>query len=428
MSPPPPHCDNRMHERFLNHQARLDTPSDPDCSCGWVNIKKVLGTELIGKVHEWARTTNFEKRPWAEVRNSDAIPGGIWLMGDPVAVHIGEKLTAAVERIVKRPMYYSYGGVRQMAHRQPLLRHRDTSWQSDFLLTWPVSHDGTISHPLYIESPDGTHGFDTSNVNMGLVFHARDRWHWRHPFEGRRAIYMYARFVSGSDRRRCTDDDIRMLSEAGESELDGSPLDESVHRRLIDVRMRSTKVLFPNCLPPYVIRKALYTPDEVQFVLNYVEARMRDAELAQVSRDGVDRITEDRTCRVLWVPAQDLPEPMIRRLDRAVMGAGSTVLPDVSYRHTLRLHEQIQIAIYEEGGYFDTHSDRGEEGTKSHARRASLIMALENPKIGGSLQLTYENPVELSPGDALLISADTEHRVVPVRAGRRISLVAWWRR
>ena len=83
-------------------------------------------------------------------------------------------------------------------------------------------------------------------------------------------------------------------------------------------------------------------------------------------------------------------------------------------------YEQLQLTRYDEGGYFNIHSDNGDT-----PRKLSSTILLQNAKQGGDL--TFENvpSIHLNSGDAIFFDANINHEVKPVIKGTRYSLVRW---
>ena len=91
--------------------------------------------------------------------------------------------------------------------------------------------------------------------------------------------------------------------------------------------------------------------------------------------------------------------------------------------------ESPQVASYAPGGedHFDWHVDAYH--APQHHRRVSVIVALREAEQGGRLELEGASTAGLGVGDAIVFDArHVRHRVTPVRAGRRVSLTAWFGR
>ena len=98
--------------------------------------------------------------------------------------------------------------------------------------------------------------------------------------------------------------------------------------------------------------------------------------------------------------------------------------------------EPIQYAIYSGGDYFDWHKDQQSEITNGKIRKISMTLMLSNPSEyeGGELDLEFGKPndrprydsFKMPLGGLIFFQSDVWHRVRPVKAGVRKSLVAWF--
>ncbi len=91
--------------------------------------------------------------------------------------------------------------------------------------------------------------------------------------------------------------------------------------------------------------------------------------------------------------------------------------------------EQLQLAAYGPGHYYDWHIDRGQGGAAGR-RKLSLSVQLTSPDdyVGGALVINADgNPIKISraQGTAVVFAASTLHRIEPVISGLRHSLVSW---
>lgn len=91
--------------------------------------------------------------------------------------------------------------------------------------------------------------------------------------------------------------------------------------------------------------------------------------------------------------------------------------------------EQLQIAAYGPGHYYDWHIDRG-QGSVAGRRKLTLSVQLTQPGdyVGGELELNADGhpfQVPRAQGTAAVFASTTLHRVAPVISGLRHSLVAW---
>ena len=94
------------------------------------------------------------------------------------------------------------------------------------------------------------------------------------------------------------------------------------------------------------------------------------------------------------------------------------------------MSEQLQYTIYEtaEGGHYDWHVDHST--VTPEPRKLSLVLQLSDPADyeGCELQLHSANSIDSAPKErstVILFPSYALHRVTPITAGRRTSLVSW---
>ena len=101
-----------------------------------------------------------------------------------------------------------------------------------------------------------------------------------------------------------------------------------------------------------------------------------------------------------------------------------------AFRYALDgFEEQLQIASYGPGHYYDWHMDRG-HGAVAGRRKLTLSVQLSDPEsyVGGELELNADGhpfQVTTDQGAMVTFAAHTLHRVAPIVSGARLSLVAW---
>lgn len=93
--------------------------------------------------------------------------------------------------------------------------------------------------------------------------------------------------------------------------------------------------------------------------------------------------------------------------------------------------EPVQIGHYADGGHYDWHPDMHilSEDATIRARKLSVVVMLSDPSTyeGGVLQLGKKDTRDApnSQGTIIVFPSMVEHRVTPVTAGDRYTLVGW---
>ena len=88
---------------------------------------------------------------------------------------------------------------------------------------------------------------------------------------------------------------------------------------------------------------------------------------------------------------------------------------------------RIQYGRYDPGGHYAWHQDASNPSF-SRYRRVSLSIVLQHAEAGGHLEIKNHDLPDMQLGDCVLFDSSTYHRVTPVQAGVRESLVAWFER
>jgi PKHD-type hydroxylase len=162
--------------------------------------------------------------------------------------------------------------------------------------------------------------------------------------------------------------------------------------------------------------------DEIEAIVRLAD--QKDRKDAVVGEDHLDK--EYRTSRVSWLGYGSETEWVFDRIAHVVRSINSQF-------YGFDIHgmcEDIQFTEYyaSEKGHYDWHQDSA-PGTVA-PRKLSIVIQLSDPADyeGGDLQiLTSREPmnVDKKMGLATVFPSFMLHRVTPVTAGTRRSLVAW---
>ncbi|MCW9034903.1 MAG: 2OG-Fe(II) oxygenase [Rhodospirillales bacterium] len=132
-----------------------------------------------------------------------------------------------------------------------------------------------------------------------------------------------------------------------------------------------------------------------------------------------------RQSTTAWLPESDEFSWVEKRIMRLATDANRQL-----FGYNLdEFGEQLQMAAYGPGHYYDWHIDRG-QGNIAGRRKLTLAVQLTNPDVyvGGALEINADGHPYQTPrdqGTAVIFAATTLHRVEPVVSGLRHSLVAW---
>lgn len=132
-----------------------------------------------------------------------------------------------------------------------------------------------------------------------------------------------------------------------------------------------------------------------------------------------------RQSALVWVPESEDLAWVDARMARLAADAN-----DQLFNYALEgFDEQLQMAAYGPGHYYDWHIDRG-RGSVAGRRKLTLSVQLTEPEayVGGELEINADGHPFQAPraqGTVVAFAATTLHRVAPVISGQRHSLVAW---
>jgi PKHD-type hydroxylase len=166
------------------------------------------------------------------------------------------------------------------------------------------------------------------------------------------------------------------------------------------------------CLP------AAFSAEECRHIIALGNAR---AKTDGILEDGSDRAQKHRVSQVAWIEPNADTHWLYHRL--------AVVFQDVNveYGFDLRgLVDLLQYTLYGQGQHFDWHVDIG--AGRSSVRKLSMTIQLtdEADYEGGKLEfLGAELAQQRTLGAAIVFPSMLAHRVSPVTAGLRRSLVVW---
>jgi PKHD-type hydroxylase len=183
----------------------------------------------------------------------------------------------------------------------------------------------------------------------------------------------------------------------------------------------------PPQLPPtvtFVPWANAFTPEE----MDRIEAAGDVLPLTQAGlMTDIEAKTRDRirVTRTAWMDGVEENKWIYNRVQQIAM-----MINAMAYRFDLTgFSERIQYSVYHgsEGGHYDWHVDQGPLVTR---RKLSLTLQLTDPSQyqGGDLQFLAGAETETAPRERGMLVAFPSygvHRVAPVTAGTRKSLVIW---
>lgn len=181
--------------------------------------------------------------------------------------------------------------------------------------------------------------------------------------------------------------------------------------------------LTPAYLPHYVFWRETFSPPELDAIVALGEGRPQ--EKAKVGLEYGELEHVNRISRVCWLEEDDETAWLHQRIWSLV-----TAINNGTYSFDISgFSDKLQYAVYHssERGHFDWHIDQGPKGAY---RKISLTLQLSHPSEyeGGDLVFNTGQKIEAAPrerGFLVAFPSYTQHRVMPVTAGVRRSLVIW---
>jgi PKHD-type hydroxylase len=183
----------------------------------------------------------------------------------------------------------------------------------------------------------------------------------------------------------------------------------------------------PAVLGPFVAWEGVFGAEELDAIEQYADGLSHQNAALSGDRAGYDQ--NIRITQVAWVERNALTNGFYNHMQNIVLALNKQF-----FQYDLTGLAPMQYAIYNgsEQGHFDWHVDYGrEKGHEQHEpRKLSLSLQLSDPSRyeGGELQARVRSKVEVAPksrGTIIAFPSYVLHRVTPVTAGVRKSLVIW---
>lgn len=175
---------------------------------------------------------------------------------------------------------------------------------------------------------------------------------------------------------------------------------------------------------PLIAWDGAFSEMEVDRIVALGDARRR--ERAQLVK-AEDPLGRKRITDVAWLVREADTAWLFTRLEQVVQRLNSQY-----YKYDLypELRERLQYTIYDsgQGGHYDWHVDHG--AALPDARKLSISVQLSEPSDyqGCDLEFQFGDGVVTAPrgkGTVVAFASYVLHRVSPITAGARKSLVAW---
>lgn len=107
----------------------------------------------------------------------------------------------------------------------------------------------------------------------------------------------------------------------------------------------------------------------------------------------------------------------------------SRTLNDATFNFEIDSCTDLQLARYGIGQHYDWHTDLGPDGYSRRKLSIAIMLSADTDYEGGVLEFgggRFVRSGGLHQGDAAIFPSWARHRVTPVTAGERWTLVGWW--
>lgn len=176
-------------------------------------------------------------------------------------------------------------------------------------------------------------------------------------------------------------------------------------------------------LEPFTTWDGAFTAAELEAIVAYGDA-LRQAEATVMEFADKDQNNSVRNTRISWIEQSQETNWLFQRL----VGATSSINQQ-AYCFELSALESLQYTVYAagEGSRYDWHVDHGRTPRR---RKLSLVLQLSAPTDyeGCELQIYASTQIDTAPktrGTLIAFPSYVLHRVTPITAGIRKSLVMW---
>ena len=175
---------------------------------------------------------------------------------------------------------------------------------------------------------------------------------------------------------------------------------------------------------PLLAWESAFSPAEVDRIIAIGDGLAREPAQLVFAEDpmGQKRITD-----VSWLERNAQTQWLFARLEQIVQQLNGQYYKYDIYKD---LRERLQYTVYDysQGGHYNWHVDHGALGVDP--RKLSISVQLSDPSAyqGCDLELNFGDDVVAAPrarGTVIAFASYVLHRVTPITAGVRKSLVAW---
>jgi len=172
----------------------------------------------------------------------------------------------------------------------------------------------------------------------------------------------------------------------------------------------------------------VFTPEQCNIIIK--EGKSFQPQSGQIAGDKKNEVNLNiRVSTLSWIPYEHEPTKFMYKI---IERDGKKANRNHFGFDEVCLNEEAQFTEYDgsQGGHYDWHMDSPVVmKNEPPVRKISAIVLLSNPKDfeGGNLELdTAGKKIDLKQGYCFFFASFLKHRLLPVTAGIRHSLVLWF--
>lgn len=184
------------------------------------------------------------------------------------------------------------------------------------------------------------------------------------------------------------------------------------------MRKQSVYWVFEGAIPKHMCEFFLFN--------HFKNKETLDARVFLGAQKGYKVDPNRRKTNIIWSPSTGpIANLMLEYINKANVNAG--------WLYELGDIEDVQLAEYEDGGFFDWHADIDYPDDNNSQRKISCSIQLSKPDSyeGGDLLIETAGDETITmprtQGTVVLFPSIAKHKVTPVTAGKRYSAVGWMR-
>ena len=172
----------------------------------------------------------------------------------------------------------------------------------------------------------------------------------------------------------------------------------------------------------------IYNVKESIIPNHFCDKIIKDGELKTIEKAGIaDGNNANRSSKISWLKDKDLQ----KTLSHFVQFANK----ESNWYFSLKEFESLQYTIYNEGDFYNWHTDHHLKPYKNNTvRKLSFTLCLNDEYEGGDFEICDPHPepdlyttttFKFKKGTIIVFPSHIWHRVKPVTKGIRKSLVGW---